>query len=136
MTATPLMETPLTPLCAPDIANTITSPEDFDGQNLFRSYRAGEWPSWFAKQKLSCPDLRGPIFASSVAMAEMAARGHGIALLPSEMFKSYIQSGRLVTPFTAEITTGRYWLTCMKSREKSPAMAMLEDWLVKNINGL
>ncbi|QBF32709.1 LysR family transcriptional regulator [Thalassococcus sp. S3] len=126
--AVPLIETPLSPLCAPDCP--LTTPADLAGHMLLRSYRSGEWESWFADQGLTCPDLRGPIFDNSLAMADMAARGFGIALLPVAMFAHEIATGRVVRPFAHTITIGRYWLTRLKSRPVSPAMKLFESWLV------
>jgi LysR family transcriptional regulator of beta-lactamase len=54
---------------------------------LLRSYRADEWPAWFAAAGVACPAIKGTMFDSSVTMAEAAAQGAGIALLPVAMFE-------------------------------------------------
>ncbi|ESR24526.1 LysR family transcriptional regulator [Lutibaculum baratangense] len=129
--AVPLFEAPLSPLCAPELAARLRDPADLAGQTLFRSYRADEWAMWFAAADAACPDLQGPVFDSSVAMAELAAAGLGVALLPALMFRRQLSEGRLARPFAAEIATGRYWLTRPRNKPPSPAMRAVESWLVE-----
>ena len=64
-------------------------------------------------------------------MAEAAAQGAGIALLPVRMFAREMQQGRLVRPFKMEVSNGRYWLTRLKSRPVTPAMLAFKAWLVE-----
>ncbi|MBD8891274.1 LysR substrate-binding domain-containing protein [Roseibium litorale] len=68
-------------------------------------------------------------FVSSIAMAELAASGYGVALLPWRMFEAQLQSGRLVRPFRTEISKGRYWLTRPSLKPATPGMHALEVWL-------
>jgi LysR family transcriptional regulator of beta-lactamase len=67
------------------------------------------------------PLARGAMFDSSLTLAEAAAQGAGIALLPARMFEHMLQQGRLVRPFAHEVDTGAYWLTYLKSRQASSA---------------
>lgn len=127
--ATPLLDAPLTPLCAPALARRLEEPGDLDGETLLRSYRADEWPRWFEAAGTPCPKIRGPVFDSSPAMAAAAAAGAGIALLPARLFETELAAGRLVRPFAAEIDAGRYWLTRLRSRAESPGMRAFRAWL-------
>lgn len=126
----PLMETPLTPLCTPAIAQSLKAPADLLGQVLLRSYRADEWPRWFAAVSVHAPALKGPVFDSSVTMAEAAIQGAGVALAPPAMLARAIEAGALVQPFDATVSTGRYWLTWLKSRTPGAAMNAFRDWIV------
>lgn len=125
-----LMAAPLSAVCHPDIAARLRKPADLVGQNLLRSYRAEEWPLWFAVAGAPCPMIQGPIFDSSLAMAETAARGVGIALVPIAMFRREVETGRLARPFSAEVAAGSYWLTWLKSKELTAGMRAFHDWLV------
>ena len=131
LTAYPLMETPLTPICAPSLASALTEPEALLNQQLLRSYRTDEWPIWFREVGILAPYLEGPIYDSSVAMADLAARGLGVALLPHAMFQAQITEGRLVRPFETEVATGRYWITRPSSKEPTAAVAAFETWICK-----
>lgn len=131
--ALPLIATPLTPLCSPALARTLHEPRDLLTQPLLRSYRADEWPRWFAHVGLAAPTLRGPVFDSSLAMVEAAAQGLGVALAPPAMFARRIEERALARPFAADIVTGRYWLTWPKSRTPGPAMLAFRDWISAEI---
>lgn len=126
-----LLEAPLSPLCAPAVAARLRTPGDLARETLLRSYRPDEWPAWFAVAGLPCPLLRGMVFDTSLALAEAAAQGAGVALLPVRLFTRELQQGRLVQPFAqTEIAIGAYWLTRLHSRTPGPAMQAFRDWLL------
>ncbi len=79
------------------------------------------------------PKIQGPIFDSSVAMAEAAARGIGVGLVPVAMFDNELAAGRLVRPFTAEVPAGSYWLTWLKSKDVTPGMRAFRDWMLETL---
>ena len=124
-----LLRAPLAPVCAPGIAERLREPRDLGREPLLRSYRADEWTTWFAAAGLKPPIVHGVVFDSSLAMAEAAAQGAGVALLPTAMFARDLRSGRLVRAFELEIDVGGYWLTRLKSRRATPAMRAFRDWL-------
>lgn len=129
LAAVPLVQAPLTPLCAPALAARLQRPADLLYEPLLRSYRSEEWGRWFAAAGLPPPVLRGPVFDSSLALAEAAAQDAGAALLPAAMFATALQQERLVRPFAIEIGEGGYWLTRPKSRPPSAALLAFEAWL-------
>lgn len=126
-----LMTAPLTVLCAPAVAQRLTRPADLAGEVLLRSYRADDWPNWFAAAGEACPTLKGPLFDSSFVMAEAAAQGAGAALAPALMFERDLASGRLARPFAIEAQTGSYWLSWLKSKAPGPAFTAFRAWLVE-----
>jgi LysR family transcriptional regulator of beta-lactamase len=69
------------------------------------------------------------MFDSSSVMIEAALLGAGVALAPVAMFERELREGRLVRPFDAEVVTGSYWLTRLKSKEPGPAMRAFEGWI-------
>jgi LysR family transcriptional regulator of beta-lactamase len=127
--AHPLIAPALTPVCAPGTARRLRAPADLAREMLLRSYRPDEWTRWFAEARVAPPLLRGTIFDSSIAMAEAAAQGAGVALLPAALFGEALRSERLVQPFDIGVTLGRYWLTRLKSRPRTEAMRIFADWL-------
>jgi LysR family transcriptional regulator of beta-lactamase len=130
-----LMEAPLAPVCAPDIARRLSTPGDIGREALLRSYRADEWPRWFAAAGLPCPIIRGFMFDSSVTMAEAAAQGIGVALIPVRMFERDVSQGRLVKLFDIAVDLGQYWLTSLKSKRQTGAMRAVSDWLLQAVQG-
>jgi LysR family transcriptional regulator of beta-lactamase len=122
-----IFEAPMTLLCAPTLA--LHQPSDLGKHLLLRSYRADEWPRWFAEAGESCPPLTGPVLDNSLGPAELATAGHGIALLPLPMFENAIRSGRLTRPFATTVTLGSYWLTVPEDRRMPPAAQTLLEWM-------
>lgn len=131
--AVPLFEAPLSVLCLPQIAGTLSSPRDLLSQTLLRSYRPDEWSGWFEAAGLSGePALtRALMFDSSLAMMEAAAQGAGIALAPPLMFERLLGAGTVVQPFDIYVSRGSYWLTRLQSRAETSAMKQFRDWLLE-----
>lgn len=129
--ADPIMAAPMAVLCTPAIAVRLSGPAALAGETLLRSYRADEWPRWFAAAGLSPPALRGPVFDSSTLMVAAAEAGLGIALAPPAMFQDALVAERLVQPFGITIDSGSYWLTRLISRDEGPALRAFADWLTR-----
>lgn len=129
--AEPLVEAPLSPVCAPAVARRLQTPADLARETLLRSYRADEWNRWFAAAGVAAPLLHGPVFDSSLTMAAAAVQGIGVGLLPPAMIADDLRHERLVQPFRIEVATGRYWLTRLKSRPMSAAMREFRQWLLE-----
>ncbi len=123
--AVPLFPAPLTVLCNAETAARLRTPVDLAGETLLRSYRSDEWPLWFEAAGLEPPPLTGPVFDSAALMVEAALAGHGVALAPAILF-----GGRAARPFDIEVDLGGYWLTRLKSRRPTAAMAVFAAWLV------
>ncbi|MBL5976051.1 LysR family transcriptional regulator [Comamonas sp. NyZ500] len=128
-----LLRAPLSPMCTPMLAQQLREPADLARQTLLRSYRTQEWEGWFAGLDQAVPLARGAMFDSSLTLAEAAAQGAGIALLPARMFEHMLQQGRLVRPFAHEVDTGAYWLTYLKSRQASAALQTFRQWLMTQL---
>lgn len=128
-----LLRTPLSPMCTPALAQQLREPADLARQSLLRSYRSQEWEGWFAGLEQTAPLARGAMFDSSLTLAEAAAQGAGVALLPTRMFEHMLQQGRLVRPFAHEVDTGAYWLTHLKSRPASGALQIFRQWLIAQL---
>ncbi|MEH3039838.1 MAG: LysR family transcriptional regulator [Sphingomonas paucimobilis] len=121
---------PLTPLCAPAVARTLREPADLLRTTLLRSYRAQDWPAWFAAAGLEVGALHGPLFDSSLVMVQAAMLGEGVALAPPAMFRRELDSGRIVRPFAIDAMVDSYWLTRLKSRPAGRAMQQFRRWLL------
>jgi LysR family transcriptional regulator of beta-lactamase len=127
--AVPLIEAPLTPLCAPAVARRLASPADLAREPLLRSYRQDEWPRWFAAAGVAAARIRGAVFDSSPTMAAAAAAGAGVGLLPPAMFARELAAETLVRPFETVLHAGSYWLTRLHSRPETAAMRAFRAWL-------
>jgi LysR family transcriptional regulator of beta-lactamase len=121
---------PLAPLCAPGLLDLLREPADLARVPLLRSYRAQDWPAWFEAAGASPIAARGPLFDSSLIMAQAAMLGEGVALAPVSMFRRELEAGQLVQPFAATADVGAYWLTRLKSKTPTGAMRSFRDWLL------
>jgi LysR family transcriptional regulator, regulator of gene expression of beta-lactamase len=124
-----LMEAPIAPLCSPQTAAMLHTPEDLAQHRLLRSYRTQDWPEWLAKAGVAKLTASGPVFDTSTAMVQAAILGEGIALAPPLMFQRELERGDIVQPFPIFIHVGSYWLTKLISKEESPAMRAFKAWL-------
>jgi LysR family transcriptional regulator of beta-lactamase len=131
--ATHLLAAPLTPLAEPALARTLRRPADLKHVTLLRSYRPDEWTRWFETARCALPRIKGPIFDSSITMAQAAMQGAGVALLPANMFAEDVRRKRLVQPFEFEVVLGSYWLTSLRSKRPTPAMQSFRTWLMQEI---
>ena len=75
--------------------------------------------------------VRGLMFDSSVTMAEAAAQGAGVALVPVSMFSRDLAQGSLVRPFDIAVDLGRYWLTSLKSKRQTRTLRAVSDWILQ-----
>ena len=127
-----LFDAPLSVLCAPEIACRLRDPADVGRETLLRSYRADEWPGWFAAagvEPSAMQPVKGPVFDSSSLMVEAAIQGAGVALAPVSMFRRPLALGLIEQPFAVTVCKGSYWLTSLKSRPETPTMHSFRDWL-------
>jgi LysR family transcriptional regulator of beta-lactamase len=124
-----ICEAPMSPLCAPQLAEQLRKPADLLRLPLLRSYRPQDWLAWFKSAGLDAVNLHGPLFDSSLVMVQAAIRGEGVALAPYGLFRREIDAGQLVRPFPVEAEVGGYWLTWIKTRTRSPAMQAFRNWL-------
>ena len=126
-----LCDSPLTPLCTPEIAAALQQPADLLNFTLLRSYRRDEWTAWL--QQAGGPQLPPThpviVFDSSVTMLEAAQTGIGVAMAPARMFSHLLRSGRIQRPFSSEISFGSYWLTRLQSKPETSAMREFAQWL-------
>jgi len=128
-----LMPAPLSPLCAAHTAERLKTPSDLAHFPLLRSYRPQDWPAWLQAAGVAHLAARGFVFDSSWVMVQAALQGDGVALAPPAMFCAEIADGRLVQPFELEVDVGAYWLTRLRSRQSTAAMAAFRDWLVATL---
>lgn len=127
--AVKILDAPLAPLCTPALARDLAAPADLARHTLLRSFRADEWPRWFAAAGAVAPTrVRGPMFDSSLAMIAAAELGVGVALAPPAMFRRELSARRLVQPFADAVDLGAYYLTRPRAKPPSDAYLAFRDW--------
>lgn len=125
LVATQVAKAPMLPMAA----RRLAAGQDIATLPLLRSYRADEWPRWFAAAGRSCPALHGPMFDSALSLAMAAAAGIGVALLPALIFGGGRTVPGLLPLSSVSVDVGSYWLTRARSRPETGAMAAFRNWL-------
>ena len=122
----------ITPACAPNLLKTCAlAPRDLLTMPLLHlESRPGAWEDWFAVHGCEECHLRGMLFDQFSQMAEAAAQGFGVALLPRFLAELEFQSGRLRPAVEGYMTVdGRYYLVWPQLRAPSRPMQHLLKWL-------
>ncbi len=125
-----------TPLCTPEVRarlGGLARPQD-----LLAAPRIGsgdEWATWFSLAGVaqSQAPVDPPRLMADTQTLEIASAltGQGVALGSPIMFRSDIDSGRLVRPFAVTMSLGGgYWLVYPKDRRRSPKIAAFREWLL------
>src|SRR5918995_6306108 len=105
----PLGEETIEPMCAPELAETITTPADLFNQVLIQTdSKQIQWSDWFTANGLIAPPPNGSRFDRSFLAIAMAAQGLGVALESTRLAERELASGRLVMPLEQTSIPVRY----------------------------
>ena len=78
--------------------------------------------------------LRGPQYQHHAMVAEAAAAGLGIALMPRFLVEGELAAGRLVVPFDLPLDDGQaYTLAYPDDAATQPVLRAFRDWLLGEI---
>ena len=127
------------PVCAPTWleANPLDRPADLaDKPLLFQSSRPRAWDQWFAAcgVELARP-CEGPRIGHFLMLAQAAAAGAGVALIPSFLIEPELAAGSLVVPFeTALSTRDAYHLVWRGDPEGGSPLGRFVAWVRDEAN--
>lgn len=123
----------LIPMCLPEIAERLSSPEDLANERLLHvlGYQEG-WATWLASAGTRQVDPGSGLWFDTTPMAlEVAAQGGGIALGRSSMLERESTSGRLVKPFALELPIEEgFFLVAPEKGLRHPDAAIFREWLL------
>jgi LysR family glycine cleavage system transcriptional activator len=133
LTVIPLGEETVTPLCAPDLAGSITKPTDLFDQVLIESdNKQIRWPTWFARNGLPAPRPHGTRFDRSFLAIAAAADCLGVALESTRLAERELANGRLVRPLAGIAQDVRYvghHLVFPRSTRQRHSLRLFTKWL-------
>lgn len=96
------------------------------------------WTRWFRAAGVAqdC-ERKGLQVDTSLTALELASAGSGFALVLRSLTKSYIDSGRLVSPFEGElpIDQAHYLLQPKAGKRPSPEVLIFRQWLLETARG-
>jgi LysR family transcriptional regulator, glycine cleavage system transcriptional activator len=99
---------------------------------LVQSSRRGVWPHWFARAGVQTSvSTVGPSFEHFLMLAQAAAAGAGVALIPSFLIEPELASGTLVCPFEIPLASeDAYYLVYPPDRRSNPNFWHFRNWIL------
>jgi len=131
VSAHPLFEDVIGPVCAPALADNLRQPADFFGRALLHTKSHPEaWPIWAESLGLAADGYEaGRRFDHLALMLEAAASGLGVGIAPALLVSREIESGRLVAPLGFAPCGASFAVCTLKTRALEPALSRLRLWL-------
>lgn len=133
----PIGKETIAPLCSPELASSIRSPEDLRHAMLIRSdLKRVQWSDWFQANGLDAMPKPNMSFDRSFMAIAAAANGLGIALESHWLAEPELRSGRLVAPLKNRANDIRYeghFLCHPNSGERRQLVRRLSEWLVRDL---
>ncbi len=134
-----LMDEELAVLASPALLarRPIDHPGDLADHILLQhTTRPEAWNQWLtATQTRGVNGLAGPRFEHYSLMAEAAAAGMGVALLPAFLVRSEIERGTLAFASAHRLRSdGRYYIVYPTMKENNVDILAFRDWLVDAIH--
>lgn len=130
-----LMEEIVVPCAGPGLAASLSmkTPADVLGAPLLALVsRPRAWARWLEAQGVAADPPRAAVFDEFATMAQAAAHGMGLALLPRDLVAGELASGALVPVFDLPVAShGAYWLVWPEARENYPPLARFRNWLIR-----
>lgn len=124
-----LMDEKVVAVISPDLYRDT---ETISYNKLFMPARSEAWEVWGGERDRPATD-KCTMFENYTMMIEAACLGLGVAVLPTIYVEQDLESGRLVTPFGAAVSSGRaYWLTYPHGASNKPKLKEFVDWLIDN----
>lgn len=128
----------LSPLCTPQLMNTMRKPVNLKQHNLLHviGYQDG-WATWLSAAGISDIDPGGGLQCDTSLVAfELAAQGCGVAMGRSSLVNKELQSGRLVAPFKLTVRVEEaFYLIRPADGGLSADAKLFADWLIDLARG-
>lgn len=123
------------PVCSPAYRKreNIRTPEDLARATLLQqSTRPTAWAEWFASVDVAIGNpMRGPRFEQFAMVAQAAAAGLGVGMIPQFLIDDELASGRLEVLFPHSLlSNGAYYLVYPEHKAEAPLVRSFRDWLI------
>lgn len=129
-----------TPVCSPELLTknpNLRKPAELKNHTLLHiewKEEEGSWRTWLLNAGVTDADpLKGPRFTKEEMAVRAALDGEGIALIGDRMAEDHIASGRLVRPFSTELSVPlvfAYFLLSPIDRQDDPKIMCFRNWLM------
>jgi LysR family transcriptional regulator, glycine cleavage system transcriptional activator len=133
----PLALEKLTPLCSPELAERISSPEDLYAHTLIQcDVQMFQWKGWFEANDLTPPNHYGLHFDRSSMAIAAAVDGLGVVLESTLLADRELKNGTLACPLlgsTREVPYIGHYLVYPKRFHHHQAFNTFKTWLLKEL---
>jgi LysR family glycine cleavage system transcriptional activator len=124
------------PVCAPArlAEHPIARPEDIlTWPLLIQTSRRNAWTQWLRAAGLDhAPPAPSGSFEHFLMLAQAAAAGSGIALIPRFLIEPELAAGSLVSPLPISLSNEEaYYLVSPADRPNSPAFEQVREWMIE-----
>ena len=131
-----LLSETLAPVCAPDIAEKIASPQDLADHIILEDVhdtpgRPSNWDIWSKEVGVPLPPFkRRRRFGQANLVVQAAMDGLGIAMGRSPLVEAALADGKLVELFGKHAPSQyAYWFVCSHDALELPAVNAFRKWL-------
>lgn len=133
----PLAVEHLTPLCSPELAQSIRTPQDLYEHRLIQcDVQMLQWKGWFEANHLMPPHHYALRFDRSIMAITAASSGMGVVLESTLLAQTELENGTLVAPLRAAAHDIQYighYLVYPKRRTRHEAAEVFKKWLLDEL---
>lgn len=125
-----------TPVCSPDLAKSLKSPEDLGNHTLLHArLRPDDWHVWLGAVGAGDIWLRQEqMFETRNFAIQAAVDGVGIAIVDPSLVAEEIRAGRLVVPFPQTLADeSAYYLVYPEKYAGVPRVQAFQAWLLEQV---
>lgn len=124
------------PVCAPEVAEQLKTPEDLLGATIIHDYnsyyRWGDWLEEFGMKEAQL--TRGHNFSNASLCMDASIAGLGVFMGWNTLVAHAVKQGKLVIPFEHRCSTGRsYWFVCREGGLRNKSTRKFRDWIKDEI---
>jgi LysR family glycine cleavage system transcriptional activator len=123
-----------TPVCSPDLAKSLKSPEELENHTLLHArLRPDDWHVWLgAVGAGEIQPHQEQMFETRNFAIQAAVDGVGIAIVDPSLVAEEIRAGRLVIPFPQTLADeSAYYLVYPEKHASLPRIQALQRWLLE-----
>lgn len=137
VTAAKLLEQRVFPVCSPELARRVTTPEEILSLPVIRENEAlFGWDIWLKAHGLSLSEQKpGPTYGDASLCLDAAMTGQGVFMAWESLACDMLKAGRLEAPLPKRCPTGQsYWLVTNPKSARKPAVEKFRQWLAAELN--
>lgn len=126
----------LLPVCHPDLAKQLKTPQDLSGVTLLHcSAQREDWRIWLNGTGIKGVNAQhGPVFATLDMAMEAAASGFGVVISDPAMIGEYVVTNRLTVPFDLPVDSPYAYSLCYpQGRLERRKVRAFRNWLMGEI---